>query len=666
MTSNRNTPIARALATLAIFALGPAVAPVPAARADDTPPWLRQAAAMTTPTYDKNVPAVVLLDEAQMTVNDDGRLTTVTRYATRILAREGRGFATARAVYHPDTDRVKDFRAWLIPATGQPKQYGKGESVDMAASAEDVYNEARYVMLSLRDEAEAGSVFGYEITTESKSVFTQHEWYFQGRNPVVSSKLTLSLPVGWTARGVTFNHAPVEPVVSGSTYAWELRGLPFIDDEPSSPPTTTLAPRLAVSYFPADGKRTNAGPSFSSWPEVSKWLSELSDPQATPDTAMTAKAQALVAGAKTELERIQAVGRYVQGVKYISIQTGLGRGGGYRPHLASEVFAKSYGDCKDKANLMRAMLAAVGITAYPMPIFSGDPTYVREEWPSPQQFNHCIIAIKVSDAVDVPTVVTHPPVGRLLIFDPTAEMTPLGDLPGHEQGSLALLVARENGALLRMPSTPPEANRLERTLEATLSATGELQATVRELSYGQAAVDERGAFQALSRPDYTKRIERWVAEGATGAKVSQIEPEDGMAGGKFALDVAFSATRYGQLMQGRLLVFKPAVVSRRSDLSLTSSQRKYPVVLDSQAYAETARIKLPPNFDVDELPDPVKLEAPFGSYSTGYEVKEGSLLFTRSLVTRSATVPVDQYTKVREFFEKIRTAEQSPVVLVLK
>jgi hypothetical protein len=660
MKSNRSTVLSVALATFA------ALAPVPAARADDAPPWLRQAAALSLPAYPKYVPAVVLVDEAQMTVNEDGRLTTVTRGAVRVLAREGRDVAIAKAVYQPDTDKVKDIRAWHIPATGQPRQYGKGESVDMATSTEDVYNESRMVYLSLRDEVEAGSVFGYEVTTESKSVFTQHEWSFQGRNPVVSSKLTLSLPDGWTARSVTFNHAPVEPAVSGSTYSWELRSLPFIDNEPSSPPTTMLAPRLAISYYPADGKRTNAGPSFTTWSEVSKWLSELSDPQATPDATMTAKAQSLVAGAKTELERIQAIGRYVQGVKYISIQTGLGRGGGYRPHLASEVFAKSYGDCKDKANLMRAMLSAVGITSFPMPIFSGDPSYVREEWPTPQQFNHCIIAIKVSDAVEAPTVISHPPIGRLLIFDPTAEMTPLGDLPWHEQGSLALLVARENGALLRMPSTPPEANRLERTMEAALSSTGELQATVRELSYGQAAVDERGAFQALSRPDYTKRIERWVADGATGAKVSKIEPADGMAGGKFSLDVAFSAASYGQVMQGRLLVFKPAVVSRRSDLSLTSTQRKYPVMLDAQAYEETARIKLPVNFDVDELPDPVKLDAPFGTYWTKYEVKEGALVFTRSLVTKSATVPVEQYGRVREFFEKIRAAEQSPVVLVLK
>jgi hypothetical protein len=53
---------------------------------------------------------------------------------------------------------------------------------------------------------------------------------------------------------------------------------------------------------------------------------------------------------------------------------------------------------------MRAMLKALKIEAYPIVIFSGDPTYVREEWPSPNQFNHCIIGVKVGDETQSPTV----------------------------------------------------------------------------------------------------------------------------------------------------------------------------------------------------------------------------------------------------------------------
>jgi hypothetical protein len=64
------------------------------------------------------------------------------------------------------------------------------------------------------------------------------------------------------------------------------------------------------------------------------------------------------------------------------------------------------------------------------------------------------------------------------------------------------------------------------------------------------------------------------------------------------------------------------------------------------------------------MPDAVKLDAPFGSYKTTYDVKNGELIFTRMLAQRAGSIPVDQYQTVRGFFERIRAAEQSPVVLI--
>jgi len=66
------------------------------------------------------------------------------------------------------------------------------------------------------------------------------------------------------------------------------------------------------------------------------------------------------------------------------------------------------------------------------------------------------------------------------------------------------------------------------------------------------------------------------------------------------------------------------------------------------------------------VPDAVKLDAPFGSYKTSYEVNNGELVFTRTLAQRAMTIPADQYQTVRNFFEKVRAAEQAPVVLARK
>jgi len=635
-----------------------------AAKGDEAPAWLRQAASTTVPTYGKDVHAVTLHDESRKTVEEDGRITTVTYQAVRVLTREGRRFAEAREGYINGSGKVKEMRAWLIRPSGEVLAYGKKEIIDAARVDNDVYNEVRQKIISAEDVADAGCVFGYEVITEEREVHSQFVWSFQDFNPVLLSRVTVALPQGWRAEGVPFNHDKIEPEVSGNIYTWELRDLPPVEIEPASP-VSKLSPRVAINIFPPQGKTTMLR-SFASWRDVSRYTSELSDPQAGFNEPMAAKARELTASAKTEYERIQAIGRYAQSVNYISIQIDLGRGGGYRPHNAVDVFNKNYGDCKDKANLMRALLKSLGVESYPVVIYSGDPNRVVPEWPSPQQFNHCIIAVKVGEETQAPTIVKHPSLGRLLIFDPTDDDTPMGDLPGHEQGSYALIVAGDAGELMKMPVTPPETNRLERAVEAELSADGTLTAKVSERSFGQAAVEERRLFKRSDRPQYVKHLERWITQTAPSANVLKSEPNDDARGGKFALDVEFKSPNYAQLMRGRLMVFKPAIVSRRSSVFLTEAKRKHPVVLDSEAYGETVRVKLPEGFDVDEMPDAAELNQPFGNYSAKCEVKDGYLIFRRSLALKAGTIPVEQYTSVRGFFERIRAVEQTPVVLVKK
>lgn len=632
------------------------------AAGDDVPAWLRRAASVQTPTYDKTVPAVVLADESTVTVGEDGRITTVWTFAVRILSREGRNEAAAAIGYETDSGKVKEFKAWMIRPSGQVKSYGNDQIIDQS-DLNDVYNESRMKKIVASADSEPGAIFGYQSTTETKPYFYQSSWYFQDTLPVVSSRLTLALPAGWSAKSLTFNHPEIPATVNGTSYTWELRDLAPVEIEPASPNLTNLVPRLVVKYFPTEGVKNPGVRAFETWSDVSRWYSELSDPSAMPDDKIAAKARELTTGAKTELEKIRAIGRFVQNIQYISVQIGVGR---WRPHSASEVLAKSYGDCKDKATLMRAMLKSLDIQSYPVLIFSGDPTFVRDAWVSPGQFNHCIIAVKVGDETQALTVIHHPALGRLLIFDATDDNTPVGDLPEHEQGSFALIAAGSSGSLVKMPKLSSVENRIERNIEATLSSDGAMVATLSERAIGQSAVAYRREFRGLSRSEYVTRIEGWVTSGATAAKVSKVEPKDRGSEGRFDLDIDFSAASYGQLMRDRLLIFKPALVSRRESLFLTSSVRHHPVVLESRTFAETVRVKLPAGFEVDELPDPLKIEAPFGSYRTTYEVKDGELIFARALALEAATLPASQYQSIRSFFERIRAAEQAPVVLARK
>ena len=639
---------------------------VSAARAgDNAPDWLKQLAAQNPGTYDKNVKAVVLLKEQNISLDSGGKLETTERYAVRILTREGRREAVAIASYLSNFSEVRDMQAWLIAPGGTVTTYGKKDTIDRISDPEDIYDELRLKIIDGSIGADTGYVFGYTMTKADRPLFYQDTFVFQDELPTLDSRYSLSLPNGWRASSITFNHADITPQANGSTYTWELRSLPPIADEPMSPSFANLAPRIAVNYSPADSSQA-FNHAFVDWVDVSKWTSAMYDPQVVIDDALAAKTRDLTAGAKSELDIIRAIGKYVQDMQYIALDIGVGYGNGMKPRPSNEVFNRGYADCKNKANLMRAMLKVMKIEAYPVPIYSGDPDYVKKEWPSPDQFNHCIIAIKVSDATKGPTIINHPKLGRLLIFDPTDEYTPVGDMPEYLQGSYGLIAAGDNGGLSQMPVTPPDFNAWNRETEVSLDGDGSIKGTIRERTTGQESRLARTEFRSMPAGEFSKMIESWLSRGATAAKLVKLSPTDRQADAAFDMDVEFTAPRYGQLMQQRLLVFRPSVANRSASIYLTDKDRRLPVVLDSNSFTEKVTFNLPTGFIVDEMPDPVKLDTPFGKYSTTYEAKDGKLLFTRSLIMTRGTVAVDKYNDVRNFFSKMRDAEQAPVVLVKK
>lgn len=629
---------------------------------ESVPGWLQQASKIQPPEYKKDVPAVVLRNEQTVNVDADGMLTISVNHAIKLLTRTGKQWSGASALYLKSSSKVKSIRAWLIRPDGSVKYYGKDQVLDVINDADDIYDEYRVKSIDASDDADVGAVFGYETVVEERPLFTQDIFRFQVRLPTIYSRYSLTLPNGWQATSKTFNREEVKPTINGSSYVWELRDLEPIPPEPDGLSVNNLSPRISVNYFPPN---TNAH-IYDTWRDVSKWYVALSSSSLTLDDNVAAKARELTSNAKTEFEKIRAIAEYVQSLRYISLDLDIARGGGHRPRPANLVLQRGYGDCKDKANLMRTMLKALKIESHLVLIYSGDPTYVRAEWASPAQFNHCIIAVQVGPETNAPTVMTHEKLGRLLIFDATDEFTQLGDLPEHEQGSYALVAAGADGDLMKMPVLPPESNKLVRDAEITLNENGSISGKILEKSYGQTASSKRGHQRGLSASDYRTSVEQWLSYRVKGASLTKAVPTDRRLENKFDLDIEFSAPVYAQLMQGRLMMFKAAMVGRLDQFTPIEGKRVTPILIDSSSYSETIKVKLPNSFTVDEVPEPDKIETPYGKYSSKFEVTDGYLLFSRSLVLNRTIVPASDYENVRNFFAVVRNAEQTPVVLIKK
>ncbi|HKY04837.1 MAG TPA: transglutaminase-like domain-containing protein, partial [Blastocatellia bacterium] len=456
------------------------------------------------------------------------------------------------------------------------------------------------------------------------------------------------------------NYGPLKPLVRGNSYTWEVQNLPAIKEEPWMPDVTGLSPYLAVSYYQPTGDRSKLA--FSSWQDVSCWADEVMDTRAEDAGLIERKAKELVADSKTDFDRVRAIAHWVQkNIRYVSIQ--LGVISGYKPNPADVVLKKGYGDCKDKSALVESMLQAVGLRSYSVLVFSGDPTRVRPEFPSPLQFNHAVVAVAVG--ADSPSAMTHPKLGRLLFFDPTDSVTPLGDFPFYLQGSYGLIVNGSAGELIKLPTHAESDNNLKREIDVQVKETGEVQAKVKEMFTGQlASVARRGLAQS-SAASYERELVARVARDIPGAVIGDLkintdaEPFDPLI-----VEYTINASSYGSRL-GKLLVIKPLLLRAQNYPVFTTQERSYPILFDIKSVKEDlTRITMPEGFRLDELPADTRVKTDFGEFDLTFQVSGQSLVVRRRLAIKQQLMPADQYASVKKFFETAQAASQSSIVLV--
>jgi len=158
---------------------------------------------------------------------------------------------------------------------------------------------------------------------------------------------------------------------------------------------------------------------------MGNWYRNLTNGRRDASPQITQQVATLTASARTPLEKMKALAQFVQhDVRYVAIELGIG---GWQPHAASDVFVHRYGDCKDKATLLSAMLSQVGVESFYVVINSERGSVTPQVPANIGGFNHVVLAIKLPANVSDPSLVAtiqHPRLGLLLYFDPTNELTP--------------------------------------------------------------------------------------------------------------------------------------------------------------------------------------------------------------------------------------------------
>lgn len=235
--------------------------------------------------------------------------------------------------------------------------------------------------------------------------------------------MPVSMPLHADAAGFTRIDAPSP--AGRRRYHWHYQNGPNARIETDSVSYLDYGKRLAVSTF--DGYAAFAG----------AYAARAADKaHATP--AIAALAQSVTAALAPRRAKALALSDWVRRhIRYVGVYVGAG---GVVPHAAATVLANRYGDCKDHATLLQALLGAAGIASTPVLVNSGN-VYRLPDAPTMGIFNHVIVY--------VPELA--------LYLDSTAASVAAGYLPLSVMDKPALLVG--SGTLARTPSHQSERNR---------------------------------------------------------------------------------------------------------------------------------------------------------------------------------------------------------------
>ena len=639
-----------------------ACGPTALAGGSDAPAWMHALVGVPLPAHDEKTEAVLLYSETNVTVLSADKIKTQVREAYKILRPEGRGYGVVSVNFNPQR-KIKSLQGWCIPAQGKDYVVKDKDAVEFSPRGYELADDVKYRALNI-PAPEPGNIVGYEYEVEEQPFYLQHIWYFQEKNPVRESHYSLQLPAGWEFKATWLNHAELKATEAGQNlWQWTVSDVKGIRSETDMPPLAGVTGQMVVSFFTAGARAPSA---LAAWDDMGKWYGGLIGGRADASPEIKQEVGVLTAGKTTPLQKMQALASFVQhDIRYVAIELGIG---GFQPHAAPEVFAHRYGDCKDKATLMRSMLQEAGIESYAV-IINTERGSVTRESPAHNGFNHLITAIKLPKGVgDGPSFATieHAKLGRLLFFDPTDEMTPFGEIRGELQANYALLVTHEGGELVELPQQPSAMNSIRRTGHLTLDASGKLSGAVNEVRVGDRAWSQRWALRAVTKDeDRVKPIEAILAGSLSNYRIMHASVVNLQKTNQpFGFNYSFEAQNYAK-NAGGLLLLRPRVVgSKAMGFLETKEPRQFAVEFDGPVRdTDTFEIAIPAGYVVDDLPPAVDADYSFASYLSKTEVKDNVIGYSRTFEVKELSVPVEKVEELRKFYRIVTGDERNTAVL---
>lgn len=582
-----------------------------------------------------------IVDNSVTFVSKNGLASTVFQRVDRILNQDGVESAKVHRGSYQQGDEVAEVLAVRVyKADGTiSEDYDQWDSGG-TRKASTTYNDTATITMRANDVAVGDLVeFRYRVSQVANENFRGDYFgdiaYLQSSRPIAFQRYAVVYPDNWELyfRAPRIAHERIDdrdptgttPPQGFRATSFEMRDVPLVEGDASQPGYADVYDYLLVS-----NKKT--------YDEIGKWWWNLVQEQLIVDEPIRQKVAELTRGLKSEKDRVAAIHNYVvKNTRYLHVGLGIH---GWKPYRTSTCFRNRYGDCKDKAALLKVMLEEAGVKANLVLVRTRQLGTVDPAPASMHIFNHAITYVPSMD----------------LYLDGTAEFNGTHELTTMDQGAQALIV--EDGGRARLVTLPVDkssANVMSMRLEVDL--TGDEPVTRGKIvASGTNAVYFR---QSLEDPERrAEALEQQLAEEFPGAKLVDASYKN-IADLEKPTEVEFTM-RGGQILRSdgqRDFVFPVGRPKSLLDAYAKRSKRTQDLDIRVPFTSETTiRYRLGAAKKFGAVPANSDKKSKFGSLSIRYDQDGDDLVVDVRYTIDVQRVSVDEYPEFRKFMADVTAA----------
>ena len=597
--------------------------------------------------------AVVREEVIEIEIAAIDKLYIHTKKIVTVLNENGNNFAFVGDAYDKST-KIKNQRAVVYDNLGNEiKEVKKRHFQDRSlVDSGTLYNDDRLSYFDYTPRTYPYTIL-YESMVEKENTIFLRSWHPVNHYylSVEKSSYSINNRAGIVLRSnqSNFDGANISINGTGLEPAYVLQNFPAVEYEKLSPTLETLTPTVQValnnfSLVGVEGSGTN-------WQELGKWEYEnLLQGRNGLSESTVAKIQTLTANAKDNVEKAKLIYEYVQeNSRYISVQLGIG---GWSPATASEVDQLKYGDCKGLTNYTKALLDSQNIPSYYAVVIAGEEQQDLDTQFASMSGNHVILNL--------------PQEGEDIWLECTSQTMPFNYLGDFTDNRYVLLVKPEGGEIVKTKNYATSENLRESYSEIILNEDGSFSAAVERNHYGVPYGNIYGIARAASKDQevYYKSI----LSHFRNLDIQKIQFNNDRDNKQFTETVELSGEGFASKAGKRMLL--PLNFFRASTYELPRNKdRQQPLeIARGLSFKDYVEIELPQGYELEALPESVKLESAYGSFS--FDVieteKEGKRLLVaeRAYTINEGSWPAEKYNDFRNLMNSIDSYSNLKAVIV--